>query len=60
MTRNQILKHFGSGAAVGRALGISRQAVDQWRHFGVPLKTQFKIERKTKGKLKVNLSTMLR
>lgn len=52
MTKQQAVKHYGSNAQVAKALGISRQAVDQWEV--IPLGQQFRIELDTEGKLKAD------
>lgn len=50
---DRVLKHFGGYTALGRALGISRQAVHQWNGV-IPRLQAFEIERITKGKFKVS------
>ncbi len=46
--------HFGNNTKTAAALGISRQAVDQWGKY-VPLMTALRLEKITKGALKVDL-----
>ena len=55
MKTKDAIEHFGSEAAVARALEISRQAVDQWGEL-VPILTAIEIQRITKDKLKVDPS----
>ncbi len=50
MKTAQVIQHFGSQAAVARALGITASAVNQWRET-VPLATAARLEKITGGKL---------
>ena len=36
MTKTEVIKVFGSQAAIAKALGISRSAVSQWNEFLTP------------------------
>ncbi|MCA4232756.1 Cro/CI family transcriptional regulator [Acinetobacter baumannii] len=36
-------------------LGVTRGTISKWRHKGIPLDTQARIQVLTKGKLKANL-----
>jgi len=57
MTIEEVYSHFGSGANVGRALGLTRQAFNIWRKRGyVPYKNQVALERLTNGQLKANMA----
>lgn len=49
---NRLVQHFGSRAALARALGINRQAVYQWDV--VPESRAYQIEVLTKGRIKAN------
>ena len=51
MTKVEVIGFFGSAAATAKALGVTRQAIDQWSE-SVPLGRQYQIEVMTKGKLK--------
>lgn len=53
MTRDEAIAHFGSAAALARALGISRAAVSKWPD-AVPEGSAYKLEVITGGKLRVN------
>lgn len=56
MTLEQINKYFGSSRQIAQLLGISRQAIDNWRRRGyVPIKRQLIIEKLTCGQLKADL-----
>ena len=54
MTFEQVVKHFGSQVKAARALGFSRQAVNQWKEDGIKPRTQEFIQFKTRGKLKAD------
>lgn len=56
MTIDEVLKHFGSGAAIGRELGLCRTAFNTWKMRGyIPRMQQYRIERITDGKLKMDI-----
>lgn len=50
MTKSQAVHHFGSISALAKALGVTYEAVRQWRQ--VPELRQYQIERITKGALR--------
>ncbi len=50
MKTKEVIRHFGSQAAVARALGITSSAVTQWRET-VPLATAARLEKMTSGEL---------
>ncbi|HSA48446.1 MAG TPA: Cro/CI family transcriptional regulator [Candidatus Competibacteraceae bacterium] len=50
MKTQEVIRHFGSQAAVARALGITSSAVNQWREV-VPLATAARLEKITQGAL---------
>ena len=50
MKKQEVIKHFGSVAALARALDISPSAIYMWTD--VPLARQYQIEVLTRGKLK--------
>jgi DNA-binding transcriptional regulator YdaS (Cro superfamily) len=49
---HKIISHFGTQAALARALGVSRVAVTLWKTEGIPSHQAIKIERITGGKFK--------
>jgi DNA-binding transcriptional regulator YdaS (Cro superfamily) len=55
MTKEQVIKHFGSASNAARALRINRSAICHWPS-GVQLSARvaFKIELVTQGALKVD------
>lgn len=56
MTLEQVLNYFGSGAEVGRALGLCRTTYNAWRMRGyIPRHQQYRLERITDGKLKMDV-----
>lgn len=53
MTTQDIIDFYGSGKNAADALGISRQAVYQWKsRDSIPLARQYEYEVKTGGALK--------
>lgn len=60
MTLNQLMKIFGSQSQVARALGASRQNVNQWKTRGIPLDVQLQAEELAVGKVKARLPKYFR
>ena len=59
MLKSEVLKFYGSAAAVARLIGISRSAVSQWGHL-VPVRRAYELERLTNGKLKAPVVDCIR
>lgn len=59
MKTQEVIRHFGSQAAVARALGITSSAVNQWREV-VPLATAARLEKITKGELVLDVDQYLK
>jgi transcriptional repressor of cell division inhibition gene dicB len=56
MLKSVVLDHFkGNRAAVGRAIGVTRSAVQQWPKI-IPEAMAYRLERATDGQLKVDPS----
>jgi DNA-binding transcriptional regulator YdaS (Cro superfamily) len=55
MLKSAVISHFGSAAAVARALGLTRGAVWQWPEI-VPRSSAYHIEVVTGGQLRVDPS----
>ena len=55
MYKSDVLKHFKNGAAAGRALGVTKSAVSQWKEV-IPEAVAYRAQRVTRGKLKVDPS----
>lgn len=56
MNKSAALTHFdGNGAALARAIGITRSAVNQWPDI-VPEAMAYRLQAATGGKLKVDPS----
>lgn len=53
MTTDEAVQHYGSATALGRALGITRSAVQQWGERP-PIPRQYQIQVKTGGKLRAD------
>lgn len=54
MKLEQVIRFFGSRAAVYEALGVTKAAVSQWAQSGIPPLRQYQIEVVSKGKLKAD------
>lgn len=54
MTYEDLVEEFGNGNRAAKALGYSRQAVSQWKFRGIPFEAQFRIQMRTKGRLKAS------
>lgn len=56
MSLTQVLEYFGSGAEVCRALNLHRTTFHIWKKRGyIPRLQQYRIERLTEGKLKMEI-----
>ena len=59
MTYAELIDEFGNGNRAAKALGLARQTVHQWKTSGrIPFVQQFRIQMKTKGKLKAGMPDM--
>jgi hypothetical protein len=57
MTLQEVLNHYGTGYKFAKATKISTNSFYDWVKRGyIPIGSQMKIERLTKGLLKANLS----
>ena len=54
MNYENVRSYFGSDAAAGKRLGLSRQAVHKWKSTGIDPMRQLYIERVTQGALKAD------
>lgn len=54
MTYDQLLKHFKTQVAVAKALKVTQPAISNWQHRGIPAMQQVKINKITKGALKLD------
>lgn len=56
MYKSVVLAYWNhNGAAVARAIGITKSAVSQWKEI-IPEAMAYRVEKATKGKLKVDPS----
>jgi hypothetical protein len=55
MRTSDVLQHFGDSHEAAKAIGITRQAVEQWGE-AVPEGTAYKIQVLTGGRLQVDQS----
>lgn len=53
MLKSDVIAFFGSAAAAGRALGMTRGAVSNWPEI-VPRGSAYQVEVVTEGKLRVD------
>lgn len=53
MKKNEAISHFGSQAALARALGVHRAAVNAWGDH-IPIGRQYQLEILTNGQLKAD------
>jgi DNA-binding transcriptional regulator YdaS (Cro superfamily) len=58
MRTTEVVKHFGTKAAIARALGITRQSLSQWGDFP-PQLAQYRLEELTNGELKRSTLTKI-
>ena len=54
MDYEDLIKHFGSQAAVAKAFGIQQPSVAEWKTRGVPEKRQLEAEQMTGGDMKAH------
>jgi DNA-binding transcriptional regulator YdaS (Cro superfamily) len=57
MTTDEAIKHFGSGEALRKQIGVTSGAISQWGEFP-PENRQLQIERITLGALKAEPGCM--
>lgn len=55
MTYFDLVTQYGNANRAAKALGFSRQALSRWKSSGIPFESQFRIQMKTKGRLKASL-----
>ena len=60
MTHQDLVGLFGNASKAAKALGYSRQAVSQWKERGIPFEAQYRIQMKTKGRLRADLNALAR
>ena len=54
MTYDQLIKHFKTQVAAAKALKCTQPAISNWQHRGIPAMQQVKINKVTKGALKID------
>lgn len=55
MSYDDLVEEFGNANKAAKALGFARQTLSQWKTRGIPFESQFRIQLKTKGRLKASL-----
>ena len=58
MNYKDLVNLYGNGNRAALALGMHRQTVHKWKTSGIPFVQQFRIQMKTKGKLKAGMPDM--
>jgi len=58
MDYKDLAGYYGNGNRAAKALGLHRQTVHKWKASGIPFEQQFKIQMKTKGRLKAQMPKM--
>lgn len=60
MTVDDLRLHYGvkTDSALAEIVGHTRGAISKWRHCGIPLDTQARLQIKTKGKVKADLKAL--
>lgn len=54
MRYEDLIRHFGSQAAIAKAFGIQQPSVAEWKSRGVPETRQLEAEQLTGGRLKAH------
>ncbi len=54
MIYSQLIEHFGGLTKAGKALGLDRRRVHEWKKHGIPSFWQLKIEHVTEGDLRAD------
>lgn len=52
MTIDQLVEYYGNSRKAASAIGVSKQAISQWRGKGIPPMRQHYIQNLTNGDLK--------
>lgn len=55
MTHQDLVAHYGTATKAAEALGYTKQAISHWKRAGIPFDAQWRIQMKTKGKLRAHL-----
>ena len=55
MTYEDLIDHYGKQARASEQLKIPKQTISCWKKNGIPFERQFRIQMKTKGRLKAVL-----
>lgn len=58
MDYKDLAEFYGNGNRAANALGLHRQTVNKWKKNGIPFEQQFRIQMKTKGRLKAAMPLM--
>lgn len=58
MTYEDLLAEYKTCTGAANALGLRKQTVNRWKDAGIPFEQQFRIQMKTKGKLKAQMPAL--
>jgi ACT domain-containing protein len=58
MTFDDLVKMYGNANRAANALKVPRSTFYQWKDAGIPFEQQFRIQMKTKGKLKAAMPSI--
>jgi hypothetical protein len=58
MTYTQLVKKYGNANRAAKILGFSRQALSRWKTGGIPFESQYRIQQKTRGRLRADPSSL--
>lgn len=56
MTHDELVSHYGTATKAAAELGYSKQALSHWKKSGIPFDVQYRVQMRTKGKLKAKLT----
>lgn len=55
VTYEDLVEKYGNANRAAKALGFARQTLSQWKTRGIPFEAQYRIQLKTRGRLKACL-----
>ena len=60
MTYDDLVEKYGNASKAADKLGFSRQALSDWKKGGIPFESQYRIQIKTRGRLRADASALSR
>lgn len=58
MTYDDLVSKYGNANRAAKALDLSRQALSRWKKTGIPFPAQYRIQMRTRGRLKANTEAL--